>query len=256
MERSHPSRKNAGDEYLNYEFGWLPLISDLKKFTHAVTNSHELIKQYEKNAGTRIKRRVTLPTESSTTVSTVNAYPSPTMTGGLSVYYSGQGQRTTTTTIKTRRWFSGCFTYTLPPYNFNGDNLKRNEQLANYLYGTRVTPDTLWNLAPWTWALDWVGTTGDVIHNASAFLQDGLTMPYAYIMEEKSVEVRHVLTQRYTGKYAGTHVFVQGFKTISKYRRQATPFGFGLNPNTFSDRQWSILVALGLSRGNKQMKYA
>lgn len=247
--------KEAGSEYLNYEFGWLPLVNDLKRFSNAVTNSHELIRQYERNSGTRIKRRVTLPSVSSTSSTVEDSWPSPTVTGSLgNAMYNGRGKKTKTFVNTTRRWFSGCFTYYLPPYKPGGDNLKRNEQLANYLYGTRVTPDTIWNLTPWTWALDWVGNTGDVIHNISAFQQDGLVMPYAYIMEEKSIMQRVRTVQAYN-QGLGTQTFVQDFETISKYRIPATPFGFGLNPGTFSDRQWSILVALGLSRGGKQMMY-
>jgi hypothetical protein len=248
--------KNAGSEYLNYEFGWLPLVNDLKRFSNSVTNSHELIRQYERNSGRRIKRRVTLPSTSEVIQQTdADAWPAPTVTGSLgNALYNGRGKISRTVTETTRRWFSGCFTYYLPPYKPGGDNLKRNEQLANYLYGTRVTPDTIWNLTPWTWALDWVANTGDVIHNISAFHQDGLVMPYAYIMEEKTIMHRVRQTQSFK-QGLGNHTFVQDFETISKYRIPATPYGFGLNPATFSDRQWSILVALGLSRGGKQMMY-
>jgi hypothetical protein len=251
--------RNAGSEYLNYEFGWLPLVNELKSFTHAVTHSDELVRQYERNSGKRIKRRVTLPTTfTKDVVVQENSYPSPTMTGGIGTNnYNGQGTRTRTSIIKKERWFSGCFTYYLPPYNPGGNNLKRNEQLANYLYGTRVTPEGIWNLTPWSWAADWVTNFGDVVHNVSAFRQDGLVMPYAYMMERNSCTHIVVLTQKYKGYSApkGTQVFTQSFTFVGKRRVGATPYGFGLNPASFTNRQWSILAALGLSRGSKQMKY-
>jgi hypothetical protein len=34
---------------------------------------------------------------------------------------------------------------------------------------------------------------------------------------------------------------------------KATPYGFGLAPSGFSPTQWAILVALGMSDGNKNL---
>jgi hypothetical protein len=47
----------------------------------------------------------------------------------------------------------------------------------------------------------------------------------------------------------------QTFGTIQKIRRKATPYGFGLNPNTFSTRQWAIIAALGLTFGGNKLAY-
>jgi len=166
--------RSAGSEYLNVQFGWLPLISDLKKFAHVVKNSDALIQQYVRNSGKRIRREVRLPIDSSSTVSTSadGASPSITLATNSSVSaYSGTSQRIMTRTQKKETWFEGVFTYYLPPFKANDSNLARNEQLLNYLYGTRVTPEVLWDLSPWTWAADWFANTGDILHNVSAFFQ-------------------------------------------------------------------------------------
>jgi hypothetical protein len=245
--------RGAGSEYLNHQFGWLPLVSDLKKFTHATRDHDSLIRQYERNSGKRIKRTFQIPMRTVSTSQAVgNAYPGPSFSfpyvNGADARYQ-QINRITTE----RWWFRGAFTYYLPPYNPNGDNIARNEQLANYLYGTRPTPEGVWDLAPWSWAADWVTNAGDVLHNIGAFQQDGLVLSYGYVMYHSiaSVVVTHPKLQFKSRGGSGPSFT---FNTEVKARWGATPYGFGASLGSFTDRQWAILVALGLSRGNKQMR--
>jgi hypothetical protein len=245
----------AGDEYLNLEFGWKPLINDVKSFSNAVRNSDKEIIQLVRNSGKQIRRTYRFPIESSSSsFNDGNYYPQ----GGPSIvsFYDGAGNRPriVTTDTETERWFVGAFTYYVPPIKYDEDgHIKLNSQLRNFLFGTRVTPETLWNLAPWSWAADWFGNTGDILHNISAFQNDGLVMPYGYIMERKLVRVTYEQKDLRFTSYPGKSFYLtQVLETEVKSRRVATPFGFGLNPSTFSGRQWAILGALGLTRANRQ----
>lgn len=244
--------RSAGDEYLGIQFGWLPLVSELKSFTHSVKNSDELIAQYARNSGRRIKRHVNLPVTVETSTTLVeDKFPHPSY---ASIYFDPSCKRHTQSRIIREQWFNAAFSYYLPPYNPNGDNTKRNEQLANYLYGTRVTPEGIWDLTPWTWAADWVGNFGDVLHNVSAFRNDGLVMHYGYVMEQLIHEKVVTYPALECRSYPGSKVSLSTtLRSIVKRRRTATPYGFGLNPNSFSDRQWSILAALGLSKGSRKL---
>lgn len=245
--------RSAGSEYLNLEFGWRPLVNDIQTFTGAVRDRDKILRQYERNSGKRIKRQLRFPTERSVTIETLGGsargFPRPVLTNGI---VRVEGTLRKTTVVERERWFKGCFTYYLPKLSKQG-NSERNLALANKLFGVRLTPETLWNLAPWSWAADWVANTGDVIHNINAFAHDGLIMPYAYIMERVTHHVTYELTG--VGFYRNPnsrYSFRQDFVTTTKSRLQATPFGFGLNPAIdFNSRQWAILGALGLSRGGK-----
>jgi hypothetical protein len=118
----------------------------------------------------------------------------------------------------------------------------------------QLTPEVLWNLSPWSWAADWFANTGDVLHNISAFRDDGLVMPYAYIMRKRTHIVEQDLdgyTLRRLGPQPGVS---QRFTTTVKSRHKATPWGFGLNPLSFTVRQWAITTALGLSKSHGQMR--
>ena len=48
--------KSIGSEYLNSEFGWKPLVSDIRNASYAAANSDRLMKAYEENSGKPVRR--------------------------------------------------------------------------------------------------------------------------------------------------------------------------------------------------------
>jgi len=245
--------KNLGDEYLNVEFGWKPFISDIKKFATAANNSEKIIKQYVRDSGRGVRRTYKFPTVATTEVTD--------LTGGLPLpslvtpYYSRGAtlmprQKSRLTTVD--YWFSGCFTYHLSLGSSSSEKAMLHAQLARKLIGLEITPEVLWELAPWSWAVDWAVNIGDVLHNVSAFAQDGLVMKYGYMMAHSVISDTYTIDP--TG-YQNRLVdgLSQTFGTEIKVRRKATPYGFGLSSAGFSTRQWAILAALGLSRSGRQL---
>jgi hypothetical protein len=115
--------------------------------------------------------------------------------------------------------------------------------------GLSPTPDTIWNLAPWSWAIDWFSNTGDVISNVTDFATQGLVMHYGYVMEHSIVERTYY--QPISGYLIDRKPVAAGplsLVTETKVRRQANPFGFGVSWEGLSTFQASILAALGISR--------
>lgn len=235
--------RDAGGEYLNVEFGWRPLVNEIRSLCSTIKRADELIREYERNAGKPVRASYEFPAEISSTRSVATGkYPQPGLTAG---FYSGSGTKTTVTTTRKRTWFEGTFTYHMPKGLGVGFAAK-----ANHLYGIRLTPETLWNLTPWSWALDWFTNIGDNIHNLSAFAFEGLAMPYAYIMRENSVTKRVTLTGVRTKSHGDLEALEQAYTTKVKARLGATPFGFGLDPGELNGRQLAIIGALGLSQGS------
>jgi hypothetical protein len=114
--------------------------------------------------------------------------------------------------------------------------------------GLDPSPDTVWNLAPWSWAADWFTNAGDVVSNLSDFASGGLVMAYGYMMEHSSVTDSYRLADHtglipMMGKPRSLDVV-----TETKLRIRANPFGFGVAWDGLSPFQLSILAALGLSR--------
>jgi hypothetical protein len=131
--------------------------------------------------------------------------------------------------------------------------MARHAAEARKLYGVELTPATVWNLAPWSWAVDWEGNVGDVLHNVSRFAQDGLVMRYGYIMQSKIATTTYSLAYEGRFKSAPQQDLQLTIISQSKVRRRATPFGFGFDMTALSGRQSAILGALGISRGPRHL---
>jgi len=245
--------KSLGDEYLNVQFGWAPFISDLTKFATAAHNGHAILRQYERDSGKGVRRRYTFPTLDTTSITVLpNGFPQPALN---TLYYSYNASRDGARTVSRREitdtWFSGCFTYYLNMGDSARDRMERHAQEAKKLFGVRLTPDVLWNLAPWSWAADWFANTGDVIHNIAAFSQDGLVMRYGYIMQHKIVADTYRLSDFYWNNGTRFTPTTQTFISETKVRKKASPYGFGLTFSSFTQGQLAILAALGLSRSGR-----
>lgn len=240
---AYQSRGASGlaDEHLNAQFGILPLVSDMRDIAHSVKNSERILRAYRRGSDKGIRRRYEFPPETNSWISNRSIVN---LCAGLGSPY---GQ--VSVTSEKRTWFSGCYRYHVPSGNSPVERVQRFEQEANKLLGTRITPSTVWELAPWSWAADWVSNTGDIIHNISALSRDGLVLQYGYLMQS----VKTVTEYTYIGSISDgrSNVDVKAttrFTSEQKSRRQATPYGFGLDTSGFTTRQWSILGALGISK--------
>jgi hypothetical protein len=241
----------AGSEYLNVQFGWLPIVSDILKLGEAVRKADKVLKQYERDSGRVVRRKYYFPSTSDT-VETVLSTTERAMLGGTKLggglLTSGAaGSVVRRRETRRERWFSGAFTYHLPSDYDSRKALADIASKADKLFGIEPTPELIWNLTPWSWAADWFANTGDVIHNLQLFKTGGLVMPYGYMMEKSIVTDTYTITRSgLVDPKAGSEPLV--LQTIAKKRVQANPFGFGLTWNGLSSFQASILAALGISR--------
>jgi hypothetical protein len=240
--------KAASDEYLNVEFGWKPLVKDVKDFARTVLKSSQVISQYEKGSGKRQRRGMRLFTPNREPQSSQTP---PFLTYPVNPFIFSPAPVNTIRTFESQMWFSGAFRYYLAP-----SGMERYVQLASKLYGISLTPDKLWELAPWTWALDWFGNTGDVITNISRLGSDALVMEWGYMMGHDIVT--STLSQTLTGQLmapstghpavAGKQVPLRTTERVSVIARvPGSPYSFAAEPEALSARQTAILVAVGLS---------
>jgi hypothetical protein len=150
--------------------------------------------------------------------------------------------------ITRKIWFKGAFTYFLPTGYESRNRVDRAALFASEILGLEITPETIWNLTPWSWAADWVSNIGDVMSNVSDFASDGLVLRYGYLMENTIIKDTYTVTGTDLHRYGPTTI-QNTFITEVKKRRRATPFGFGLDEGSFTPRQTAIIAALGISRG-------
>lgn len=235
----------AGGEYLNIEFGWKPLIKDIIDSANALSRASTILTQLARDSGKPVRRRYAFPQERDFSLHvSATDYGWPTAAGN---FYTNPGRRFGSTITDRDVWFSGSFLYHLPKGDDFLSRVDEWQKKAHYLLGARLDPELLWNLAPWTWLVDWFGNFGDVVSNASAAIFDGLVMQYGYVMERKTETIVHdtVGIKFIDGTICNPSLH---YVRESKRRLQATPFGFGLDDAVLSEWQLSILAALGISR--------
>lgn len=248
-----------GDDYLNLEFGWKPLISDLQGLAESLLQaSFGLFRPL--GASHRRRERPTIETFNRADyasgnmqaligrLASLNSYTpyQSTSVGFAATGATAMGSLTESTSVD--QWVEGEFVY-IPKAGFDpGKFLDRFETLAN----VDLTPAVLWELAPWSWLVDWAAQLGSSLSAMEAGLSNRILSTYFYGMEDVKSTVRSDLLV--TGNQSGrVHVGPREFHTqISRRRRRrvrANPFGYsGSSSTTLSGGQMAILGALGLTR--------
>jgi hypothetical protein len=253
-ERTRAARA-AGGEYLNKEFGWDPLVGDVRTLARNITHAHAVLSQYERDSGQVVRRRYTFPVEQTSTTSLVVSNFTPVLVpDGNShfAFWGGGNPRTNVykhSTSWKQVWFSGAFTYHLPSGYRSRNAMAEYAAKADVLLGLNLSPETVWNALPWTWAIDWFSNAGDVVSNLSDWATDGLVLKYGYVMEHSFFTDTYFQMDEQgllKGSYFHTSPVIACVET--KRREVATPFGFGLNWSGLSPRQLAIAAALGLTR--------
>jgi len=238
-------------EYLAWEFGFKPLLSDYLKAVRTFADYRERLDTFVRGSGELLHRTYTFPIERTTTSYPAFSCPLGTLSPSSSSWGAFAGSRTgtgTRTLTQTRRvWFSGAFTYYYP----EGDSLialgKQADALVNQLVGSRIGADVIWNLAPWSWLSDWKLNIGQNLANAELLAQDGLVMKYGYLMSETISDNEVTVTGPVT-KSGVRGPYKTIWRTHVKQRVKASPFGFAISPSSFTARQWAILGALGFTK--------
>lgn len=256
------------DETLNYFFGVQPTLQDLYQVLNAVIRAGKLIEQWRKDAG-RVVRR-SLHYDQMTTVNDSRSGSSRTTRAfgpcflddrntawSNAILFDGNEQvlvsRLQTTTDKYS--FVGAFTYYIDPIldRLGPAGVAFNN--AQHLLGLSADANTIWQLTPWTWLIDWFVNLGDCISLMNRIQDKSLVLKYGYLMRES--ELKTSLTVDHLTLKSG--VTLRDIRTDYVIRRKvrirSTPYGFGLNTQSFSLTQWAILAALGFTSGDKQLRY-
>lgn len=239
----------VADDYINQQFGWLPFLRDIESLLTPRVELMKRVNQLERDSGKKVRRRTTLTNITnvgSMVVNTTGAYGYPL---GLSAVQlvTNQGTKYTVTTTKERSWFSASYTYFIQPKTAKM-GIPRAIQMARLIHGASINPETLWNLAPWSWLADYVGNVGGVLSNLTAFSRDNLVATHAYLMI--TTEVTRSVTLANIGTLKGNVTCHSETTAVCKRRVRGMPYGFGF-VGPLNAKQTAILVALGLSNGLK-----
>ncbi len=251
--------KAAGDAFLNIEFGWKPLLDDLRSLGEGLLQaSMGLYRPF----GATHRRRERPITQNFNILETgegnlqhragnlgATAYYNP--YASTSTNWSATGAVATQKVYiqsEQRQWAEGEFVY-IPKAGFDSSNfLDRVETLMS----VDLTPAVLWELAPWSWLVDWFAHIGQSIAGMEAGLSNRILSTYFYGMEDTSSTTTGstFIVRNQSGRiHNGPKTMTVTIRRRRRRRIRANPFGYGGSSSSVLNlQQIGILNALGLTK--------
>jgi len=264
LQRARELSQSKADAYLYGAFGVWPMLQDLLFLLEMQEKLNRKLLWLRRHNGKAIRRKVILNeyefSENIARSSAPSSQFAPTLSSTL--YPSGQTTAVSNPVLKSyerRISYAAKYRFYIPEIT---PEMLENQPfgLATDLLGLSADPSILYKLIPWSWLLDWFTSVGAAMSNIITRVRGQVVAEYAYVMCE----------ERFTYSSPGTVIVRQGTSnggpwslpdrrlsgvslTTYEFRQRevANPYGFGITYGGLSSYQWSILVALGLSRGSK-----
>lgn len=259
--------REAADNFLNHNFGWVPFLDDLGKIFNTISRINEHITRTVRDNGQWRKRRSVLEESETVSAEAQGGVDSATIpSSGILDPENFPMCRMTTVggttqrghcffqTITTKKvWACGEFKYFLPEFdmnNFDGsafDSLNVVHQWMTLL-GLRINPTLIWKIMPWSWLVDWFTSFGDYIRRLDDWVQDSIVARGLFVMQSE----KKVMTKTSTLHFYSGDVTLQFQRTLSIKQREMADGLYGFNKpwNSLSAKQWAILGAIGISRSS------
>jgi len=260
LKKQAKRAKDAGSDYLNVQFGWIPLLNDVRKIATALAVATTAVTGQSISTHRRREGRVR-----DIAVSGNFALPNCVVSAelsaaqwGISSTWRGGGPYGVFGSI----WQSQKHTI---DYSFEAEFLRLPEGSKDYsVYTDKLSelmrwdlrPSDLWQLAPWSWLVDWFTDIGGQLESWESATSNRILSLYAYGMRDErklSTSVASVssggnYTPYFTTYFGPSSVFQQ-IEIRRRQRIKANPFGYVLNPlSQLTAGQLAILGALGLTK--------
>lgn len=246
------SPKGLGDQFLNQQFGWRPLINDIRKTFEVVTNFRTHVERKRKTNGEWIRRR---------------AYEDPIQSAELLYYNNGTsnfcrpslgydkilpngGKQFVFRQRFSRVWYAGAFRSYYPEFDADYEaqypTVAKVQQMVDLL-GLNVNPSNLYAVMPWTWLIDWFADVSDGVQRFQDWATDAVVSKYFYLM--RTTYDRFKFLSEFVDVNGTNHSF-EWYRSVTVKRRKVggSPFSFSAQPGGLNPTQLAILGALGVTR--------
>jgi hypothetical protein len=266
LKRARSLPKHSGDTFLYGAFGVAPMLQDLLFLLRMQEKLDKKLRWLRNKNKTSIRRKIELNSESYSEDIARSIAPSSSCFPTLPQPCYAAGQNTSVSqpirkSYTSRIWFSAKWRIHIPEFALKerpGGPFQ--DPLSRSLLGLEPNLSTVYKLIPWSWLFNWFTSAGDILDNSSHYAKWGVVAEYAYVMGSET------LTYSCPGQVVLHSGVSSGFTWIDpdwsfkgvssttyqfRQRKVANPFGFGITYSSLSAFQWSILAALGLSRGGK-----
>jgi hypothetical protein len=248
------SPKGAGDQFLNYQFGWSPFLQDIASVASTVANLETHVANAMGNNGHWQNRRFHEDiVESEQLIHSQTGVSNNMCTPTLSNQWVVQphtGSFTIVLRQVTRIWYEGSFKRYRPEFDpslTRGHPALKALEQALVLNGLRVNPTTVYRCIPYTWLADYLGSFSQGIQRLEDSLSGEMVCRRFHLM--RSTFKRYEYRVQFA-TFDGQAHDITWVKEASVKRRAngENAFGFSASPGGLTGMQYAILGALGASR--------
>lgn len=252
--------RNLGSEYLNGVFGWKPFVNDLRKMYNLQQRLDARIARLVRENGKWTRRKAQVKSESEVVkdYSRFYGWAYANVRGGPPNWmFDGGTQYDITTRWSEKVWFSGSFRYYTPDIGSSQWTVRAKQAL----FGALPSPETLWEVLPWSWLIDWFTNVGDIYANVSPGAVDNLVLGDSFIMKHYTWERTCTASCWHSALPLGADPKLRSgwpalnatYASSEKHEIKArvssgNPFGLGFKMIDCTAGQLGILAALGISR--------
>jgi hypothetical protein len=247
--------KKLSEDFLNTQFGWIPFVSDIQRFSYVFSNAAamkgKLIAQNNKWFRRRWTREITEDRQLVASGDQIRVRPAGNTINQMCDNSPGPGRWkierdliTTLSAVGSFKYYRPEFDASLPDHMSGWSGIQRDLTL----YGARINPSNVYKATPWSWLLDWGTSVGDSIDHFNDAVLDGVVNRYTFVMQgqQRKLNFNQVINFR-----SGAVSMDWSRYILTKTRQPAgSPFGFHLSGN-LTPRQLAILAALGLSKDTR-----
>lgn len=221
----------GADAYLNYQFGWSPLISDIKKFLIFSTYVDKRVEELNKLFSRGLKRKIFIAQGSTQSQLANETLQSQGVTINVPLYYEATEEV----------W---CFLRWHPANLMTKPNNEEIRRLAwRATLGLTIDLKTMWELMPWSWMIDYASSIGDFLlaQRNTVGARHGLVQ----VMRHRRMEI----TTDAWSNSSGAKMTPWRARRESKVRNNVDP-SLDAHLPFLSKRQLSILGSIAFLRRN------
>lgn len=233
--RNDAALSAIASQYLGYEFGWKPLISDISQLLQFQTQVDRRILELNRlYSGTGLKRRLHLLTESTSTTQSIVAESS------LGVFIRAKKHKVT----RVNSWGTIRWRPTAVPRDIGHQALGRQaRRLVHGIDHYGVDASQAWNALPFSWLADWFGNFGEWLAAHRNDVPAAPTGPCNIMTQTDTYEFwerTDLLTESIKG--------ASGMRILRTKERAQSTGTLAASLPLATARQFSILAALNLQR--------
>jgi hypothetical protein len=271
LRRFREGGRAVGSGYLAGQFGWLPFVGELINSLDSIANSGPVLDDFARQSSRLIRRSRsrntfqgvdTLSGDFGGAGSATAGYNTSLSTGigisGQNYFRRSLGtsalrfRYNTTVTRSDDFRASALYEYFVAdPVGFMGTSKSYAQKAKLILGDPLMSLSTLWELTPWSWAIDWSFNLGGLLSFQESVAEDSLVAHRSSTVWERRVSIithwePYYNAPGYTVKTDGNLVSVLNFR--QQRRLAGSPYDMGIDWSGFSSQKWFILGALGLAK--------